>query len=65
VAEELKNNFDIEAELKNGYLGSFDIYIEGENIFSFSELGRYPKTDEITTLLRERFPDRLPEKAGE
>ena len=65
MAEELKTNFGIEAELKKGYLGSFDIYVDGENIFSFSELGRYPKTGEITALLRERFPNRFSEKAGE
>ena len=65
MARELKADLDITVEYKKGNLGSFDIYVGKENIFSLSELGRYPEDGEITELLREKFPDRFPEKAGD
>lgn len=56
MAREIRENFGIDAVLKNGYLGSFDIYVNGENIFSFSETGRYPEDGQISEIIREKYP---------
>jgi selT/selW/selH-like putative selenoprotein len=47
LAEEIHNEFGIEADLIIGDIGSFDVFINGHQIFSKAEAGRFPNPDEI------------------
>jgi len=53
LADELKKEFDIEAVLVTGEVGSFDVVINGELLFSKSEAGRFPDRGEIVQKIEE------------
>lgn len=53
LADELKKEFGIEAELVTGEVGSFDVYLNGELLFSKSEAGRFPNSGEIVQKIDE------------
>ena len=42
MAAELKQGFDVEAELIKGKSGIFDVAVDGEIVFSKGEVGRFP-----------------------
>jgi len=58
LAEELKDNLDVDAELVPVFdgMGRLDIYADNQLIFSSLELGRFPEDGEIVTLLKEYSP---------
>ena len=60
MAEEVKEALGIDAEQKPVPYphGTFDVYVNGELIFSKSETERLPDKGEIVTLIREKFPER-------
>jgi len=51
VAEEIEETLGVEAEIRDGELESFNVFVNGECIFSFQEEGRFPRIGEI--------PDRI------
>ena len=53
IATELSKEFAIKAEIVKGETGSFDVYLNGELIFSKSVEGRFPKTGEIPQKIKE------------
>ncbi|MBZ5595183.1 MAG: Rdx family protein [Acidobacteriia bacterium] len=42
------------ARLKTGGLGAFDVYVDGEKIYSKKQTGRMPTSREIIHLIREK-----------
>jgi selenoprotein W-related protein len=53
LADELKKEFGIEAALVTGEVGSFDVFLNGELVFSKSEAGRFPNRGEIVQKIEE------------
>ena len=47
VAQEVYAEFDVSTELIEGEIGSFDVYVNDEVIFSKAEIGRLPNLGEI------------------
>ncbi|UCB46749.1 MAG: Rdx family protein [Spirochaetota bacterium] len=47
LAEELKKEFGVESILVEGEVGSFNVFVNGELIFSKYEEGRFPESGEI------------------
>jgi selenoprotein W-related protein len=47
IIKELYEEFDVEAKLVRGKVGSFDVFINGELLFSKDEFGRFPLPGEI------------------
>ena len=47
MAAEIKNARGLEATLKKGSGGQFEVVVDGELIFSKKQLGRFPELDEI------------------
>ena len=52
MAAAIRDEFDVEAELVKGDNGIFDVVIDGRNIFSKHEVGRFPENDEVLALLK-------------
>lgn len=55
LAEELEKEFGVEAKLVVGKAGSFDVFVNGELIFSKSKEGRFPEPGEIAQKIRENM----------
>jgi len=55
VAEEIHESFNIEVQILDGFLGSFDVIVNGEIIFSKAETGRFPDVGEIEKIIREKY----------
>jgi selenoprotein W-related protein len=53
LAEELFTEFSVEAKLVTGEIGSFDVYVNDELIFSKKEAGRFPDSGEIVQKIKE------------
>jgi selenoprotein W-related protein len=53
LAAAIRDEFDVEAELVKGDNGIFDVEVDGRNIFSKHEVGRFPENDEVLALLRQ------------
>jgi selenoprotein W-related protein len=53
LADEIQREFDVQANLVVGAIGSFDVYLNGDLIFSKAEAGRFPNPDEIIQNIRE------------
>jgi selenoprotein W-related protein len=53
LAEELTAEFGIEPQLIRGETGSFDVYVNGDLLFSKSDEGRFPHAGEIVERIRE------------
>jgi selT/selW/selH-like putative selenoprotein len=47
LAAELKQRYDVEARLKPGHKGVFDVLVDGELIFSKHETHRFPRPNEV------------------
>ena len=52
VAAEIKQYFDLDAELVDVSKGRFEVIVEGRTIFSKAQTGRFPLKGEIAKLLR-------------
>ena len=52
LAEELRDNFKVEAALVTGLFGIFDIIADGKVVFSKYETGRLPNYGEISRKLK-------------
>ena len=52
LAAELKESFEVEAELLSGERGDFEVIVDGEKVFSKKILSRFPEPGEITQLIR-------------
>jgi selT/selW/selH-like putative selenoprotein len=52
LAAELKESFEVEAELLSGERGDFEVVVDGEKVFSKKILSRFPEQGEITQLIR-------------
>jgi selT/selW/selH-like putative selenoprotein len=53
LAAAIRGEFGVEAELVKGDNGIFDVEVDGRNIFSKHEVGRFPETEEVLALLRQ------------
>jgi selT/selW/selH-like putative selenoprotein len=53
LAEELKKEFGIESKLVEGEIGSFNVFVNDELIFSKYEEGRFPGDGEIVQKINE------------
>lgn len=62
MAQELLTTFEQELDevaLSPGTGGTFDVFLNGELIFSRAEKGRFPESKELKQLVRDRIvPDR-------
>jgi selT/selW/selH-like putative selenoprotein len=52
LAAELKESFEVDAELLSGERGDFEVIVDGEKVFSKKILSRFPEPGEITQLIR-------------
>ena len=52
MGDELHKNLGAEVELVAGSNGIYDVTVDGKMIFSKFEQGRFPKTDEIISLIK-------------
>ena len=50
----IKNEFGISANLKEGEGGIFEVFINGEKVYSNQTTYRFPNNDEIFDKIRER-----------
>ena len=53
MAEELHKVFDVKANIVPGRGGIFDVIVDGKLVFSKLEVGRFPKSGEITAKLKQ------------
>ena len=60
MAADLKQRFDVEADLKPGHGGIFDVEVDGKRIYSKGETHRFPNPGEVDDLLKElgHYPTR-------
>ena len=52
LADEIRDEFGVEATLEKGDNGIFDVKRDGQLVFSKHEVGRFPDAAEILELLR-------------
>ena len=52
MADEVREAFSVEARISKGSTGSFDVFVNGELIFSKFEEGRFPEIDEISGIIK-------------
>jgi len=60
VADELRENFGIEAKQVEGRGGIFEVAADGKIVFSKKATGRFPNNGEVTTLLKTLLPASSP-----
>jgi selenoprotein W-related protein len=51
VVKELFEEFGVKAKLVRGKFGSFDVFINGELLFSKDEVGRFPISGELVKMI--------------
>jgi predicted Rdx family selenoprotein len=51
LAADLKSRFGVDADLKPGHGGVFDVEVDGRRVYSKSETHRFPNPGEIDDLL--------------
>jgi selenoprotein W-related protein len=51
LAAELKQRFNVEAELKPGHKGIFDVEVDGKKVFSKHDVHRFPNPGEVEHLI--------------
>jgi len=51
LAEELRQSVDVEAHLVAGGGGVFDVFVDGNLVFSKAQTGRFPDPGEVTQIL--------------
>ena len=47
MAAELKQRYGVDAELKPGHKGIFDVEVDGELVYSKYDTHRFPKPNEV------------------
>jgi len=52
LADELRRNFRVEAEVVKSGGGVFDVVVDGKLVFSKDRTGRFPNVGEISKLLK-------------
>ena len=52
LADELNNAFDVKAKLMPGWIGTFDVIVDGRLVFSKSKAGRLPASGEVISLVK-------------
>jgi selT/selW/selH-like putative selenoprotein len=52
LAADLKKRFDVDAELKPGGGGIFDVEVDGTKVYSKKETHRFPNPGEVDELIR-------------
>jgi selenoprotein W-related protein len=52
----LKKDFGVNAELVPGKGGEFEVLVDGDNVFSKEELGRFPEPGEVTSRIKKQKP---------
>jgi len=55
LAEKLQETYGVEPVLIAGETGSYDVYMNGELIFSKAETGRFPDPDEIIQIIDKKL----------
>ncbi len=55
MAERIENHLNLKTELRKSSGGRFEIFLDGEEIFSKTKTMRFPEPDEIIRLLAERM----------
>ncbi|HHJ51957.1 MAG TPA: hypothetical protein ENJ89_02070 [Caldithrix abyssi] len=55
MADHIREVFNLEATLKKSDGGRFEVYYDGERIFSKAKTFRFPTKDEIVNLIKERM----------
>ncbi len=58
MAEAIKEEHEVDAELIGGAGGIFDVKVNGKLIFSKHEQGRFPENDEILGLMKKKAKSR-------
>lgn len=53
MAEELKDNVGVEAELIKGGGGVFDVKVDGDLVYSKFDTGRFPDDGEVSDLIKD------------
>ena len=51
MAADLKKTFDVEADLKPGHGGVFDVEVDGQRVYSKEETHRFPNPGEVDDLI--------------
>jgi predicted Rdx family selenoprotein len=51
LAADLKKKFDVDADLKPGHGGIFDVEVDGRRIYSKGETHRFPIPGEVDELI--------------
>jgi selT/selW/selH-like putative selenoprotein len=52
LAEEIRKELDVKVELKPGEFHSFDVFVDGNLIFSKFKEDRFPEPEEVIELIR-------------
>lgn len=52
MADEISEAFKVEAKLKQGLFGTFDIIVDGRPVFSKSQIGRFPDKGEVVEIIK-------------
>ncbi len=52
MAQEIKEEFNIDSELNPGRAGIFEVTVDGKLIFSKDELRRFPKNREVNETIK-------------
>ena len=52
LADELRNALDVEAKLMPGWIGTFDVIVDGKPVFSKSKAGRFPASGEVISMVK-------------
>ena len=52
MADELRGNFTVEAELFAEGKGIFDVIVDGDLVYSKYKTGRFPDRDEVTDIIK-------------
>jgi selenoprotein W-related protein len=53
LAQELLDEFGVESKLVVGEVGSFEVYVNGELIFSKAEAGKFPNPGEVVRKIKD------------
>ncbi|HEY92875.1 MAG TPA: hypothetical protein G4O17_03930 [Dehalococcoidia bacterium] len=52
MADELRNGLNVEAKLIPGWIGTYDVIVDGKLVFSKSKVGRFPAPGEVISIIK-------------
>ena len=52
LADELRNALKVEAKLMPGWIGTYDVIVDGKLVFSKSKVGRFPAPGEVISIVQ-------------